>query len=175
MTKTNQLRNEYYYPIVLKNRKLPSSYSLSPVISIKKLTKRERIDFFGIERLNFIWGSDCKVKIGHVIIHDIYPAKKKGKSHYEDIMRVGIFDGTSDILAANSVIVINSDPGEIDSLVERINVAFKLLLPTSTGGYIGFRKNESSVHLHPNLRVPIFCLNLNQAARVSPVACLRSI
>ena len=26
-----------------------------------------------------------------------------------------------------------------------------------------------------SLRVPIFCLNLNQAARVSPVACLRSI
>ena len=32
-----------------------------------------------------------------------------------------------------------------------------------------------SVEKQINLRVPIFCLNLNQAARVSPVACLRSI
>jgi len=96
--------NEYYYPIVLKNKKIPSSFSLSPDIAIKKLTKKEKVDFFGIEGIDFIWGADCKVKIGHVIIHNIHPAKKTGKQHYKNIMRIGIFDGTSNILASNSLL-----------------------------------------------------------------------
>lgn len=148
MTIFDQTVKEYIYPIVLKNKRIPILFSLSNNITIRKLTKKEKNDFFGIDRVDFIWGSDCKVNIGHVVIHNIFPSKKKGKSHYKNIMRVGMFDGTSDILASNYAIAICSNFDELDSSMHMINLAFKLLRPTSTGGYLGFQKNDTSVRMH---------------------------
>ncbi len=146
---------EYCYPIILKNDNISNPVSLSEYILIRPLTQKEKNEYFGIAKIYFIWGSACKIKLGHVLIHTIDRADNQGRYDYKRIFDVGIYDGTSDILASNYVIVVRSHPAQIDSLVERINLSFKLLRPTSTGGYLGFKNNDTDVHFHHSFPNPI--------------------
>lgn len=147
-------QKEYYYPIIIKN-KLSRSFSLSRNIKIQQLTKKNKIDFFGIKDVDFTWGANCRIKISHVIFNKITKAKSKGRRDYKAIMRIGLFDGTNEILASNDTIVIKSNPNHLDCLIERTNMAFKLLRPTSTGGYLGFVTSDTDVHFHHQYPIPI--------------------
>lgn len=143
-------RNRYYYPVVLKNKKL-RAFKISPDIELRRITQREREEFFGIKKVDFIFTSG-KFPLGHVAFLQFIISKKKGRCHYEDLSERGIFDGSSDILAANYVLIIESSD-RADALIEKLNISFKLLRPTSTGGYIGFKDKEIDVSYHYNMAI----------------------
>ena len=131
---------KYFYPIVLKNKKL-KPFKLSSDIIIRPITTKEREEFFGLQKVEFIFTS--KFPLGHLVLQNFYSAKNKGRYPYGEILKREY----SDILAANYVLVINCDNAP-DILIDQINLAFILHKPTSTSAYLGFRENETDVHLH---------------------------
>src|SRR4030067_1622612 len=97
-------KKEYCYPIIIKN-KISCPFFLSRNIRIQKLTNQNKIDFFGVKDVDFTWGANCRIKISHVIINKIQAAESKGRRNYKEIMKIGLFDGTNEILASNYVLI----------------------------------------------------------------------
>jgi len=147
-------KKKYSYPIIIKNE-ISCPFFLSGDIQIQKLTKQNKLNFFGINDVDFTWGANCRIKLSHVIINKIQAAESKGRRNYKEIMKIGLFDGTNEILASNYVLIVKSHFDELNRLIERINMAFKLLRPTSTGGYLGFVSDDTDVHFHHQYPIPI--------------------
>src|SRR3989338_5694900 len=130
---------KYFYPIVLKNKKL-KLFKLSSNILIRRISNTERVAFFGFKKIDF--GFTGGAPMGYVGWCKFSPSKKKGRMPYSNIRQVGLFDKSSDILASNYVIEIDTEKSP-DFLIDRINLSLALNHPTSSGGFIGFREKET--------------------------------
>ena len=143
------VKNRYYYPVVLKNEHL-DPFKITPEIELRKITKTEREEFFGLEDIDFTFKA---TSIGYLGLNQWCPSKsKKGRYSLSNWFGHGAFDGSNDIFASNYVLIIECS-GTPDHIIQRLNLALKLFKPTSTGGYLGFRENETDVHFHHSMPI----------------------
>jgi len=143
-------KEKYYYPIILKNQHL-DPFNITSEIELRAISKCEREEFFGLEDVDFTFESVSGS--GHLGLNQLFPSKsKKGRDSHSEWFRRGLFDGSLDIFASNYVLIIECS-GSPDHIVQRLNLSFKLLKPTSTGGYLGFRNNQTDVHLHYSMPI----------------------
>jgi hypothetical protein len=138
------LKTKYFYPIILKNKKI-NPFNISPNVELRQLTTKEREDFFGLKKVDFTFSQ--KFPDGYIDFNKFVPSNRKSRCPYTKLFERGLFDGSSDILASNYVLIIECS-NTPDFLLERLNLSFKLFKPTSTGGYVGFEENETDVHFH---------------------------
>ncbi len=150
---------KYYYPIILKNKRL-SPFKISPEVELRRLTKRERAEFFGLRKVEFIF---THFFLGHLDLKRFVPSKGRSRCPYTNLIKRGLSDGSSDILASNYVLIMECKNSP-DFLLDRLNLSFKLFKPTSTGGYIGFQENETDVGFHYYMPIngPFDYLQLNK-------------
>lgn len=144
------VKNKYYYPVVLKNDHL-DPFRITPEIELRKITKSEREEFFGLEDIDFTF--KAVPGIGYLGFNQWCPSQsKKGRYPHSNWFVHGLFDGSNDIFASNYVLIIECS-GSPDHIIQRLNLALKLFKPTSTGGYLGFRENDTDVHLHYSMPI----------------------
>jgi hypothetical protein len=139
---------KYFYPIVLKNKRL-RPFNLCKGIIIRHMSITEREDFFGLEKAEFSFSN--KFPAGFVAPSCLTPSGKKGRYHYKDLLPRSLFTGPFDIIASNYVICIEYEtrPTPFDTLIDEINISFILHKPTSTGGYVYFGEDQTeSVGFH---------------------------
>lgn len=152
--------SKYFYPLLLKNEHL-SQFKLADNIEIREMTPAEREEFFGLEYV------DATLKpspIGYVGFNRIMKSKtNKGRYSNTTSFDRGIFDGSSDILASNYVVIFDGYDSP-DQIVQRFNLSLKLFTPTSSGCYLGFKSQETDVHFHFSMPVhgPYDYLSLDQ-------------
>lgn len=142
-------KTKYFYPLILKNKRL-GQFEISQNVKIRRLSNAERAAFFGLKKIEFSFTGGKP--IGYIGWYKFFPSKKKGRLPYIPLAQRGIFDGSDDILASNYVLILISDESP-DFLLDKVNLSFALFKPTSSGGYIGFRENETDVHFHYNMRI----------------------
>jgi hypothetical protein len=141
---------KYHYPIILRNKKL-GPFKFSQEVGILRLQSKEREEFFGLKKIDFVF--QIPPVFGHVAFNQAYPSKTKaGILPYSSRFQgAGPFAEIDDIFASNYIVVIDCDGIESrNSLIDKINLTFKLLQPTSTGAYIGFRKNIPGFTVFPD-------------------------
>jgi len=128
---------EIIYPVVLKKSKiLPAE--LAEGVSIREITSQEREEFFGVKKVDYSLGEDCKYNIRHVVINSLEKSSQKGQ--YEVIINREMFYNIDQILASSHVVIISdNEEKDADEIIGKINLAFKLFQCTSTGGFLGFR------------------------------------
>jgi len=134
---------KYLFPLIFKNNSI-SSFQFDDGIKIRKLEKKERQEFFGLEKIEFSF-SNIKLP-GYIGVAKFTPSKNKGRANYTDIFKKGLHDGSSDILAANYILEINSESSRenLNSILKNIDLSFKIFKPCSIGGIsLCFQKNES--------------------------------
>jgi hypothetical protein len=156
-----KVKNKYYYPIVLKNDYL-DPFEISPEIELRKITTSEREEFFGLKDIDFTFRA---TPIGYLGLNDWSPSQsKKGRYAHSNWLVHGLLNGSSDIFASNYVLIIECSDSP-DHVIQRLNLSFKLFKPTSTGGYLGFRENETDVHFHYSMPIhgPFDYLSLTAA------------
>jgi hypothetical protein len=156
------VKNKYYYPIVLKNEHL-DPFRITPEIELRKITKSEREEFFGLEDIDFTF--KAVPGFGYLGFNRFFRSQsKQGRYPYSRLVERGVFDGSNDILASNYVLIIECS-GSPNHIIQRLNLSFSLFKPTSTGGYLGFREKEIDVHLHYSMPIhgPFDYLSLTAA------------
>lgn len=136
-------QERYLFPLILKNERL-SPFRISSTIEIRRLSKKEKADFFGIKTIDFTFRS---TDYGNIRISRIqgFGEKKKGRCPYDQLIGWGIQDGSTDILASNYVVIIDSSLHP-DPRIPSLNLTFKLHELTSSSIYIGFSKNKDSFY-----------------------------
>lgn len=145
----SKVKNRYHYPVVLKNEHL-DSFKITPEIELREITKGEREEFFGLEDIDFTFKA---TPIGYLGLNQWSSSQsKKGRYSFTNWFGHGAFDGSNDIFASNYVLIIECS-GNPDHMIQRLNLALKLFKPTSTGGYLGFRENETDVHFHYSMPI----------------------
>jgi len=125
-------------------------FKITPEIELRKITKSEREEFFGLEDIDFIFKA---TPIGYLGFNQWSPSQsKKGRYAHSNWFAHGLFDGSIDIFASNYILIIECSDSP-DHIIQRLNLSFKLFKPTSTGGYLGFRENEVDVHFHYSMPI----------------------
>lgn len=155
---------KYFCPIVLKNKRL-KTVQLAPGIKLTKMNRRQLESFFGFSQRDFVFKHTL---MGFIGFSDFKPVKgTKVRCPYGQLLHVGHFNGSSDILAADYLIEIDIDASP-DKAIDQANLAFKLLNLTSTGIYLFFRENETDVSFHYSymLHGPFDYLHLSQKSIV---------
>lgn len=141
---------KYYCPLILKNSKF-TSFNITENIKIRKIKQREIEEFFGLKKIDFNFSKERLP--GFVGFNKFIPSKRKGRYPYGEIFKKGIFDGSSDILAANYVLEINSKDSP-EAIIKDINLSLIVFHPCSTGLACSFQEKETDVSFHGLLSGP---------------------
>jgi len=129
---------KYYLPIFLDNDNV-SILQLDKNIKIRKMTPKEKEDFFGIKKVDF------GIKNNAIFINQVHLSKTtSGRYGYNKMRWRHLMDGTENIFVSNYVVEISSDD-DIDDIVKNLNLSFNILNPTNTRCYLNFKQNDTSV------------------------------
>ncbi len=67
---------KHFYPIILKNNRL-KPFRISPNIEIRRLSNTERMEFFGLKKIEFSFTGGKP--IGYIGLRKFFPSKKHGR------------------------------------------------------------------------------------------------
>jgi hypothetical protein len=142
---------KYFFPFILRNN-IIDSFKITDNIRIRELKKIEREEFFGLKKIEFKFAD--KKNFGYVSFSKFISSEnKKGRINYNDIIKKGLFDDSSDILASNYVLEIETQNSP-DFIVGDIDLSFKIFKPCSTGFCLGFCEKENDAHFSGNFSGP---------------------
>jgi hypothetical protein len=149
----------YYLPILLQNKNI--KLLIDENIKIRKITQEERVNFFGIEKIDFGF------KNNQVFINSINRSKKdNGRYGYTTFHIKHIMDGASSIFASNYIVECSvKDIKETNEIIKNLDIAFNVSKPTNTRCSIGFKSGDSGVNFFDGYsykEIPVGFLNFNK-------------
>ena len=143
--------SEYHFPLYFKGCDI-SSFKINENVFIRKITQREKNEYFGIDDIDFV----DKGAWMHILVGKYTPSKMEGREKYKNLVKKGLFDGTDDILVSNYICLFKEGEKTYHtshdlSDVDKINLTFAIFKPSSTGLWIGFSKSDSSTYYNPKV------------------------
>ncbi len=147
---------KYYLPIFLKNTN-HNNIKIDENITIKKMTPRQREEFFGIKKIDISFHP----KLNKYALRRIHPANADGRYDYKENLEHHIVNNTdTEIFGANYVVEINNCKyNELDNIAENLNLTFNISMPTSTRCYLQFEHDDLRVGFFSKFERALFSLN----------------
>lgn len=142
---------KYYLPIFLQNKNI-KVLQINKNIKIRKITQKERVEFFGIKKIKFGFFHN------ELLVSKIYLSNTtKGRHDYREWEMKHIVDQAFDIFASNYVVEVKND-NNIDKIARNLNLSFNISKPTNTRCYLKFEHDVTNDMVLPGFEKPFTSL-----------------